>query len=67
MSELAGQVSLSEERKRKVKAMFFMDIICIKSPFGQVCGSPSKLHTVLLFGYNSGTDTLILYGDFGTD
>jgi hypothetical protein len=40
-----GQVAWSGERKRKVKTMFFMDIICIKSPFGQVCGSPSLLHT----------------------
>jgi hypothetical protein len=38
--------------------MFFMYIICNKSPFGQVCGSPSLLHTNayrVYFVYNSGT------------
>ena len=35
--------------------MFFKDIICIKSPFGQVCGSP---FLASYCGNNSGTDML---------
>jgi|GEM_PF-4170111 len=38
-----------------------MNIICIKFPFGQVCGSPSLLHTDAYrvhCGNKSGTDML---------
>jgi hypothetical protein len=55
----SGQVSWSGERKRKVKAMFFKDIICTKFPFGRVCGSPFLAsYCAYRSGHNSGTDML---------
>lgn len=73
MSETARTGYLIREGKKKVKTMFLMDIICIKSPFGQVCGSLSLLHTAgterVQFGYSyaetASNERSELYGDFG--
>jgi hypothetical protein len=52
--------------KRKVKAMFFMDIVCIKSPFwtGLRIAFPCFILRVQR-GYNSGTNMLKQHVDFG--
>jgi len=45
MSEVARRGFLIRGTNEKSEGDVFQNIICIKSPFGQVCVSPSLLHT----------------------